>query len=113
MILISIYIENPLKLSNESIKADTLAGFKRDMNLVIGPKFEVRAKSSPVAPKWCKICLGEDSNKPGNPMFNPCECLTGLNLVHYKCMYNWVRSKCKVTNTMHSMSYYWEIPNWK
>lgn len=73
----------------------TLDGTTRKIQW-INPEISTFEFSSPNCPNSCKICLGSDKFfERSNLIFNPCECESAFNLVHYKCMKELIRSKWK------------------
>lgn len=41
----------------------------------------------------CRICLGEEDDPSGNPLFSPCMCAGSMGLIHLQCLREWLRQR--------------------
>jgi hypothetical protein len=58
-------------------------------------------------PIMCRICLGADEIRKGNPLIQPCNCTGSCSLVHYKCITRWIEKKREVRECQVCVSYQW------
>lgn len=56
----------------------------------------------------CRICLGEEDDGLGNPLFSPCKCAGSMGLIHLECLREWLKSK-KIQRIGEVVStYFWK-----
>ena len=56
----------------------------------------------------CRICLGEEEDPIGNPLFSPCMCAGSMGLIHLQCLREWLRQR-KIQRQGEVVStYFWK-----